>query len=172
MKIEATLSNNINIFELMVFSSGTNIAEGKSATQSSNWKNLVASRAVDGRMNTFSHTADSSPWIEVDLGSDADVESVVIKNRWCRNPTDPRNCLCRLSQANLILYDDSGDEITSLSVGNTCGEATLEYAFEASFDYCSDTSRRLAVPSPTPPSASSTKWVRRNRNLRKRPRKC
>jgi hypothetical protein len=56
------------------------------------------------------------------------VEKIVIKNRWCNDETDVQNqCLCRLSNADLILYDSLEAVVSSFSLGDTCGRATIEY---------------------------------------------
>ncbi len=66
----------------------TNLAQGQSATQSSTAFGGVPSLAVDGNVNgdygagSVTHT-DSEPgaWWEVDLGADADIDSIDIFNR-------------------------------------------------------------------------------------------
>jgi hypothetical protein len=110
-------------------SSGINIAPGKSSSQSSTFKSFGASLAVDGKMNTFSHTnvaSSGSPvWWTVDLGAELPVESVTVMNRWCGSSSDPSGCLCRLSYATLFLIDSNGDIVATQSVGDTCGELEL-----------------------------------------------
>lgn len=44
------------MFEFQVFSSGSNVAKGKTATQSSTLNTKYASNASDGDTSTFSHT--------------------------------------------------------------------------------------------------------------------
>jgi hypothetical protein len=116
VKIQATTSDHIQVFELKVFSSGSNIAQGKTATRSSTYGTLGADRAVDGLLSLFSHTANSGSgaWLKVDVGSASDVNSITIENRWCTNKDDPHGCLCRLSSAELILYNDNGDAISTV----------------------------------------------------------
>lgn len=132
----------IQVFELQVFSeAGTNIALGKTATQSStlvrkSQESLNASNAVDGDLTTFSHTKDASAWLEVDLEDAHPINNVGIVNRWCRAPTDPTECLCRLSGTTLSLVDDLGKEISSISIGDTCGQLNLEYVFDPSPEFC------------------------------------
>jgi ribosomal protein L27 len=63
----------IQMFEVQVISSGLNVAIGKDATQSSDFKGKVmfaASKAVDDNKNSFLHTGSSEcgVWWEVDLG--------------------------------------------------------------------------------------------------------
>jgi hypothetical protein len=138
----------IQIFELQVTSSSSadmNVAEGKIASQSSTFispsgDSFDAVRAIDGKPNTFSHTAGANSWLEVDLEQVYSVDSVKILNRWCRKPSDPRGCLCRLSGAILALIDDSGEEISSITIRDTCGKLTLEYVFDPSPEFCLPTS--------------------------------
>ena len=70
-------------------SSGSNLAQGKTATQSSTYPGYPASLAVDGSTDgvvshgsvTVSGGSDAYPWWEVDLGSSATVDSVAVWNR-------------------------------------------------------------------------------------------
>ena len=66
----------------------TNLALGKTATQSSTYGNNVASKAVDGNTDgnyfdgSVTHTLDDpNAWWQVDLGAAASISSVVIWNR-------------------------------------------------------------------------------------------
>ena len=80
-------------FDLIVNSSTgctpSNVALGGTASQSSTYGNGVASLAIDGNTTGTSpwsadlqHTQnESTPWWEVDLGSEHDIEDVVIYNR-------------------------------------------------------------------------------------------
>jgi hypothetical protein len=140
---QASTDKTVQIFELEVFSSstGTNVAVGKTATQSSTFvtksgEYFDAFYAIDGDTNTFSHTKDSNSWIEVDLGNSFPVNTITILNRWCGNFNDPKGCLCKLTGATLSLIDDSDTEITSTTIGDTCGQSTLEYVFDPSPDFC------------------------------------
>jgi hypothetical protein len=133
----------IQVFEVNVMNStGANVAEGKTATQSSTFRttsgrSFDAYLAIDGDHDTFSHTNDANPWFEIDLGKSGEISSVEILNRWCKDTSDhPSGCLCRLSGAVLSLIDNLGEQITSLNIGNTCGQSTLEYVFEPSPDFC------------------------------------
>ena len=63
-----------------------NVALLRPAVQSSTWATNVASRAVDGDLNTHSCTRSSpEPWLSVDLGTAMDVGRVCVVND--RNPT-------------------------------------------------------------------------------------
>lgn len=114
-------------------SSGDNIAVGGAATQSTTFKTFGASLAIDNATNTFSHTNDNSAWWQVDLGAEPEIDSVQILNRWCGGPSDSTGCLCRLSDARLILFDSQGSAIVTQSVGNTCGKLSLVFSFNSSF---------------------------------------
>lgn len=78
----------LNISEIQVFSGGVDVARGKSATMSSLYTgpegpNFVASKVVDGLMNTFAHTAcgPGQGWIQVDLGTTMAINQVTVHNR-------------------------------------------------------------------------------------------
>ena len=129
------------MFEVEVISSGENVALGKSATQSSTFKNkkgFSASKAVDGQMDRFSHTDrnDECAWWTVDLGSAVEVESVKIHNRWCREESESDKCLCRLSFAAVSLLNDRNKWVEATMTGNTCGVLEWEHNFTASADNC------------------------------------
>jgi hypothetical protein len=138
VKLQQSSGDYLNIYELEILDpAGTNIAIGKAASQSSTYHcdgaSCVAINAIDGNMTTLSHTNswydgdDSNPWLNIDLGTSSKVQKIVIHNRWCDDVDDNYQCLCRLSNANVLLYDGSGSVKSSFSVGDTCGEATLEY---------------------------------------------
>jgi hypothetical protein len=142
----------IQVFEVSVMNStGANVAEGKTATQSSifvtkSGRSFDAHRAVDEDHDSFSQTNDANPWLEIDLGENSDISSVEILNRWCKDSSDPSSCLCRLSGAFLSLVDNSGAQITSLTIGDTCGQSTLEYVFDPSPDFCPTSSVSFYYP--------------------------
>ena len=136
VKIELSSGEDLNLIEVQVYSSGNEIATNKVASQSSTLKDNApkfgAGRAVDGLMNTFSHTqAQSGPvWWEVDLGVEHLIDSVTIMNRWCQDISDPNGCLCRLSSATIILINGQEEVIATQSVGeDTCGQAELSFDF-------------------------------------------
>ena len=119
-----------------MLSSGNEIATNKVASQSSTLQGNIskygAGRAVDGLMNTFSHTKAQNGlvWWEVDLGAEYPIDSVTIMNRWCQDISDPAGCLCRLSSGNVILVDNQDAVIATQSVGeDTCGEVELSFDF-------------------------------------------
>ncbi|KAL3796404.1 hypothetical protein HJC23_004201 [Cyclotella cryptica] len=139
VKIESTTQQSIHVFEVQVFSSGSNVAVGKAATQSSTFQNFGASRAVDGSAKSFSHTkdafsspswdSDTSPWWEVDLGELFHIEKVHVLNRFCADPSDPNGCLCHLTNATLSLRDQNDLVVATKSFGDTCGVLTVKESF-------------------------------------------
>ena len=88
-----------------------------------------ASRAIDGKLWSFSHTTWRNAWLEIDLQGLYPIDSVEIANRWCRDYTDPKNCLCKLSNVNLLLFDEKGDVVAAKSLGNTCNAPTVSIEF-------------------------------------------
>jgi uncharacterized protein YuzE len=67
---------------------GDNLAEGKSATQSSTYKGVGAERAADGNTDgviqngSVTHTKrEAQPWWEVDLGGQSEIDAIEIWNR-------------------------------------------------------------------------------------------
>ena len=129
VKIELGTGKNIHMFEVQVLSVGSNIAFGKPSSQSSTLNKLFANLAVDGKVNTFSHTnvatSGNSVWWQVNLGNEFPIESVTILNRWCGSSADPSGCLCRLSNATLSLIDSKGVTVGTHTTGNTCGKQEL-----------------------------------------------
>ena len=143
------------MFEVEILSSGSNVAVRKSASQSTNLKDnkLLAEDAVDGDNSTFSHTlSEYESWWQVDIEQTEIIQTVQIVNRFCGDETDTLNCMCRLSHANLEIYDGSGSTtpLASRALGDTCSRFTVVETFES----CSSTT---ASPSASPtlsPSAS------------------
>lgn len=121
----------IHIREIEIYSlGGTNVALGKTAIQSSTLRSFLASHAIDGNTNSFSHTNDSSPVWEIDLGRVFFIDSIRIMNRYCgRDTSDPIGCLCRLSHAVLSIFGEDRQWIASTSIGNTCDKLEWMYSF-------------------------------------------
>lgn len=138
VKLVSTTGKQIQVFEVQVYSvSGSNVATGKIATQSSTLRTFPASHAVDNNITTFSHTNDASAWLQIDLGEVYDIDSLFFANRWCKEPSDPNDCFCRLSDANIVLVDGDGSVIVTESIGNTCGLPDFTFEFGRSPSYCS-----------------------------------
>ena len=134
VKIESTTGEPIQIYEVEAYtSSGTNVAINGSAIQSSTLKNsptFVAANAIDGNEATFSHTSsgDVNPYLQIVLATMTEIDNVRIINRWCGNPSDEYGCLCRLSNAELTVYDENDSIVATKTFGDTCGllELSLE----------------------------------------------
>jgi hypothetical protein len=160
VKIQSITGEPLHMFEVKVLSSGSNVASGKSASQDSTFKGnsdkFGALKAVDGKEGTFSHTeVDACGWWEVDLGGAFAIESVKIMNRWCGNPTDSSNCLCRLSHAAVSLEDENGNWVDTVVVGDTCGQLEVVHEFGRSDEYCNFVPTEFPTFSPT----IDSKWA-------------
>lgn len=136
VRIHSLVSNKpLQVFEVQVLSSGTDVASDGTASQSTTYKRrnkFAASNALDGSTSTFAHTdpnVEKYGWWEVDLGGSYPVDFVFITNRWCRDTSDPFNCLCRLSHSAVLLLDDSGDWVASEFIGDTCGQFEVNVTF-------------------------------------------
>ncbi|HEY3323900.1 MAG TPA: discoidin domain-containing protein [Planctomycetota bacterium] len=94
----------LSLAEVQVYNQGKNIAPQGKASQSSTANGGDAHRAIDGNTNgTFgansvTHTAEQDgPWWEVDLGSDKEIEGLVIWNR--------TECMDRLREFRVVILD-------------------------------------------------------------------
>lgn len=85
-------------------------------------RKFVADMAVDGNLESFSHTRGKFEWREVDLGGMYPIESVKIYNRGCSDALDSSQCLCGLSHTAILLVDSDGNVIHSEMMGDMCGE--------------------------------------------------
>ena len=124
------------MFELKVMSGGSNIALGKSTSQSSTYKNNEAqfgsANAVDNNQGTFSHTdanAVGLAWYELNLGSEQNIDSITIFNKWCTNSNDQPGCLCRMSNAVISLVNDLGQTVATKNLGDTCGKSEVSSVY-------------------------------------------
>lgn len=89
VRIELPRRGTLTLAEVEVLSGGRNIARFGKATQSSESNGGSADRAIDGRTDgsygsgtqTHSRENERNPWWEVDLGTERDIESVVVWNR-------------------------------------------------------------------------------------------
>jgi hypothetical protein len=93
VRIQLSGSNYLEIAEVQVFGtvaapSGTNLAQGKTATQSSTYSTYTAAKALDGNTsgvygdNSLSITnVDNNAWWQVDLGASALVSTIEIWGR-------------------------------------------------------------------------------------------
>ncbi|MDO5979577.1 discoidin domain-containing protein [Flavivirga spongiicola] len=88
VRLQLPYNGSLNVAEIEVYDGTTNVAQGKTANQSSTNGAHIASRAVDGNTagsltdNSLAHTLDEvSAWWEVDLGSTVAIDSIRIWNR-------------------------------------------------------------------------------------------
>lgn len=168
IKLESTSSFAIHAFEVRCVFNGTNVALAGQALQSSTFNDneakFGAHRAVDGDESTFFSTAaGGGQWWELTLQTAVQTVNVQILNRYCQKPSDPTQCLCRLSNAKLKLYDESDNIIEVRQLGNTCGVLSISEDFtprlstnEPSLSPSSHTQTPVEVD-PTPgPSSNKT----------------
>jgi hypothetical protein len=118
-------NGHLSLSEVQVFSNGTNVAEGKPASQSSTGWGGLASRAVDGNTsgnyweNSTTHTNDyESPWWQVELEGTYPVQRIRIFNR-----TDC--CGGRLNEATLYLLN--GDRVVKTITLNSNSTQTFDF---------------------------------------------
>jgi hypothetical protein len=121
-------------------SDGSNVAQGKSATQGSTWNNddkFSASNAVDGDVSTLALTAmDGSDWLEIDLEGSYRIDSFSILNRYCNDISDSIGCLCRLSHATVSLLTDTGEWVDGTWLGDTCEILKVSHMFTGKANFC------------------------------------
>ena len=164
VKIESTTMEQLQMFEVHVISSGTNIALGKPADQSSTLVDAygahVATNAADGDFLTYSHTDCSDPWWMIDLGAMYPIQTITIFNRWCDDPSDGPGCLCLMTNATLSLLDDADTVVEMEMIGDTCGIDELTYHFcndaPTASPNCSPTENPTLAPVTDEPTASPT----------------
>jgi hypothetical protein len=150
-------TEQLAMFEVLVFSNGTNVAFEKPSNQSSTLIEGSIPRfayyAVDGDYLAYSHTDCDDPWWIVDLGCMMPIELVTIMNRWCDDPSDPAGCLCMLSNATLELLDTNMTVVQTKEIGDTCGVEEL------SFNFCVDATESPDRAPTASPTASPTELV-------------
>jgi hypothetical protein len=98
----------------------------------------VVAAAVAERTLEHSSVDTEKDTLEVDLQDSFPIDSVSVLNTWCSESTDPEKCLCDFTGATLSLIGGSEEEIeiTSVSVGDTCGQKMVEFIFDASAEFC------------------------------------
>ncbi len=95
----------------------TNVALGKSTSQSSDGYGYTGVQAVDGEPSTFSHTGDGdlTPWVEVDLEGSWSIDEVSLYNRVdC--------CASRLYNIVVEVFDSTGGLVWASEVQNPVSE--------------------------------------------------
>ena len=100
----------INLAQIEMYdASGTNVASGATATMSSQHSaDYPATNLLDGKYDTFGHTADgdTNPWVRVDLGSLKTIYAIRVVNRQdC--------CGFRAVGLTVSLLGGSGDAVAS-----------------------------------------------------------
>lgn len=65
-------------------------------------------------------------WWEVNLLGEHRVNSVIIKIQRGKTVDDPNECLCRLSNAAVLLLDDAGAPVATQTLGDTYNQVELE----------------------------------------------
>lgn len=128
------------MFEFHAYTdSGEEVAQGKTATQSSNYRNdikFAASHALDGDISTFSHTYDAAATWKVDLAQVYNISLISIKNRYCQDNSDKPGCLCKLSHATVKLLDEQGNVVKSSIFDDTCGDMNPALNFDLCVSDC------------------------------------
>jgi hypothetical protein len=78
----------LHLAEVEIYSGGVNLALDAQASQSSQFGDASANRAIDGNTNgefgqkSVSHTKDETkPWLEIDLGSEKTMDQIKVYNR-------------------------------------------------------------------------------------------
>jgi hypothetical protein len=111
-----------------------------------------AEKAVDDDGNSFSHTdLLSGSWWQLDLESATDVQSLEVLNRYCGgDPSDPFGCLCRLSNAEVKLFDENEKLVHTATIGDTCGMLSVTTQFNQCYATASPSASPVAsTASPT-----------------------
>lgn len=104
-------SGNVTLYaQWTAVATNSNVALNKTATQSSNYDNAGAERAVDGNTNgsysigSVTHTQnDALSWWMVDLGSNYHISDIEIWNR--------AECKERLNNFNVIVLDENQNQV-------------------------------------------------------------
>ena len=78
----------LHLAEVEIYSGGVNLALDAQASQSSQFGDASANRAIDGNTNgefgqkSVTHTKDETmPWLEIDLGSEKTIDQIKVYNR-------------------------------------------------------------------------------------------
>jgi hypothetical protein len=119
----ASTTQFLTMAEVQVFSNDINIAPSGKATQSSNYPNSPASKAIDGNHNgsfaTCSCTTEQSgAWWELDLGKPIDIDSVAVWNR-----TDC--CPERLDNISIEILDEQRQVIVARTLKKSANRNAL-----------------------------------------------
>ena len=124
VRIVVPANSYMHIQEVRVWSGGTNVALGGTATQISTFSGASASNAIDGSVSSFpvsySHTnIAAAPWWQVDLGAETQIDRIEVVNT-SFNPE-------RLEGAIIQLKDSGGNTVYSVTLEGTSASATSEF---------------------------------------------
>ena len=128
IKLVSTTSQEIGIFEIGAYdASWANIASQGTVTSSSTRMDYYPSLAIDGDTSSYflSDAGDEEAWFQLEFEDEVDLDRVVIQNRWCGDASDPDDCLCKLSDAQLYLLDATGYDIIMENLQDTCGQSEI-----------------------------------------------
>jgi len=135
-----------------------NLAFGKVATQSSEGFGRLAGNATNGDLSDFTHTVsgDLNPYLEVDLGSEADLENIVIHNR-------ENCCQNRLYNISIQIRNAEGTVVYTSDVVNPVEEGGTPTSPGSSMNFdLSDSNvvgRFVRVNKVAVNGANSTEWL-------------
>eukprot|EP00956_Cyclotella_meneghiniana_P040027 scaffold185002_cov36-Cyclotella_meneghiniana.AAC.3 len=164
------LLNSLEIiqdFEFHVTSFGVNVADGKVVSKPFVTDKIFEASTEVGRDLSTTSSIKGSFGLEVDLGESYPIDSVVIVGRSCM---DDLNCLCKLNGVTLSIIGDSGEEVTSMNIGNdACGKSMLEYVFDMAPEFCLPESVKQNVGSPQFQRREVEPRPYGHRQLRKKP---
>ncbi|KAL3787821.1 hypothetical protein ACHAWO_012293 [Cyclotella atomus] len=108
LRVRATTGEQLQMFEVQIYASGSNVAPQGSASQPFDYNSkFAAHKAIDSSNSTFSNTTDSNAWQEVQLNKAVEVEKLVILDHYCQGYADSPGCLCRLSNAMVTLFSNN-----------------------------------------------------------------
>ena len=127
-------ANIINLAEVEVLDKNEkNIAVGKTITGGPGGPHSAGpfERLVDGDLGNFAHTTGNGlSFLEINLGSDADVKSVKITNRG--ETTSASCCWNRINDVKVILLDKDKKELKTTPVIDNWDKRHSTYDFTAS----------------------------------------
>jgi len=153
VRIEAKPGNYLQLFLVQVFSSttGSCLAVGKTATQSSTYDDSTPASAAIGGSDKYSFSltdrSDQNAWWEVDLAEETSIKSIYIGQHMCKDAPDPIECFCHLSESSILLMDSSDLIISNYTFDKICARRHV-IEFEETSEYC-QTATEAPTKSPT-----------------------
>lgn len=156
VRIDLPRKGTLSIAEVEVISAGKNIGPSGKATQNNTAHGGDAGLAIDGKtigdynQHSTTHTEENTdnPWWELDLGTDASIETIRI---WNRTDGDYGN---RMDKYTLTIFDAQRKEVAKLT-GQAAQVPTAEHAFKGDplGDILSKAARALPALSADPKQA-------------------